>query len=1197
MTIKMTGCMKLINSMSEEDQSALVDRLDAYMADGVPAKEAQRMAAADTLAEIESERTEMMGHVREQHADLVSEKDMQISDTAQDRHGSPLGDQTLLTALKSVKTVGEALRIARDLPNVTDSQRAVLDRLAAMPNVAGMGFTLGKEKPHRKVFVRGSFRPYENSINLNFTGDVPTLIHEAVHASTLFALTDHFGNDANGKNVGEYTNPITPLGRELVDLFKKVKAELPTSRAFYAMTDVAEFLAEANANASFQAALKAIPVESKKSATAWDAFKDWVRRLLAIPVAGRSALDQALDLTQKLEDENAGAQARGDWRMGDEADLQTEGVPNMPEQVSADHVTEEQRRHMSAVFGNADTRGLKDKAKDKAKGFMGWVRDRSVQAIFDQFAPIKKLSQRAYMLARMSTASDGTLLATMVYGKPYVDENGAANVRLSPEDSFVSIMSDLKGEGQLFLRWIAAKRAEELMALSKENLMTPEDIAALKSLDRGTMKDGRSRAEVYARNEAKLAALNDAVVKIAVDSGLIDEGLRRMWEGHPYVPFWRMLDDGPVGPTYSSALTGQDGWKRLTGGTSILRSDLMESVLQNWAHVMEAAGKNRAALATLDAAMELGVDERGVPVVERVPVRAKDSVRVMRNGQAEYYFINDPYLAEAVSAMHYALPEFMKPLASFKRMLTVGITSTPAFKLRNLIRDTLQSVALSDLDPNVFKNMAAGFKTTDVAGAARNLAAALVGRANSTLMPMNQTYASMVASGGVMRFASGVEGSRSHHAQQMIRRVMGKAVMLDESGAKKLLHHMADVVEAYNELGDTSEQVNRVALYERLIAKGHSHAEASFMARDLLDFSLSGKAPVIRFLINTVPFLNARLQGLYKLGRAGAENPKRAGAVVGAMTVAGLALYLAYKDDDDWKRREDWDRDAYYWFKIGDKAYRLPKAFETGAIASIAERTWELMFDKEMTLRRYGDRIGSMLADNLSFNPTPQIVKPLIDVYANKDSFTGRPIEGAGMERLRPQDRYDENTSMLARGLGALGLVPNPTELLKGNFQPLSPKQLDFVMRGYFGTLASFTNGIIDQAAAPLAGKGMRPTPSLKSVSLGFADDLPADQSRYVTVLYDRAREVDQLWGSYQHALKLGDREKALAIVADNPGLAGMRKAVDGAKERLGKLNEDIKRVDASTSLSAESKRSLLDSLRAKRAAIAEAVEQRLPAY
>ena len=71
------------------------------------------------------------------------------------------------------------------------------------------------------------------------------------------------------------------------------------------------------------------------------------------------------------------------------------------------------------------------------------------------------------------------------------------------------------------------------------------------------------------------------------------------------------------------------------------------------------------------------------------------------------------------------------------------------------------------------------------------------------------------------------------------------------------------------ELEAVPEGAERQALYDQMRKKGMSHLEASFYARDMLDFSMQGSWPAFRFLTQVVPFLNARVQGLYKLGRDG----------------------------------------------------------------------------------------------------------------------------------------------------------------------------------------------------------------------------------------------------------------------------------------------------------------------------------------
>ena len=101
------------------------------------------------------------------------------------------------------------------------------------------------------------------------------------------------------------------------------------------------------------------------------------------------------------------------------------------------------------------------------------------------------------------------------------------------------------------------------------------------------------------------------------------------------------------------------------------------------------------------------------------------------------------------------------------------------------------------------------------------------------------------------------------------------------------------------------------------------------MARDLMDFSMQGSFTSVRFLTQVVPFFNARIQGLYKLGRAAKEDPARFSAVIGGAALAGLGLLLAYSDDDDWKKREACKMAAW----IKPKGPACPDVLDGSALA------------------------------------------------------------------------------------------------------------------------------------------------------------------------------------------------------------------------------------------------------------------------
>jgi len=359
----------------------------------------------------------------------------------------------------------------------------------------------------------------------------------------------------------------------------------------------------------------------------------------------------------------------------------------------------------------------------------------------------------------------------------------------------------------------------------------------------------------------------------------------------------------------------------------------------------------------------------------------------------------------------------------------------------------------------------------------------------------------------------------------------------------------------------------------------------------LMDFSMSGKWTAIRFLTQTVPFMNARLQGLYKLGRAAQEDKKRFAIVLGGVTMASLALLAAYHDDDDWKKREDWDRDNYWWFKIGGKAIYVPKPFEIGAIATLAERTAELMTDNEMTGKRFGDELFNLVNNQLSMNPTPQLIKPLIDLWANKDGFTGKPIETMGMSRLQPEDRYKQTTSGIARVLSQLGL-PNPTALAMGKYDQMSPVQIDYLIRSYFSWIGTSATTMLDYGIFRPLETTTRPSMQMQDIFLAgnFVKDLPAGSSRYVTQMYDQAKEIEQAFASYREAVKSGNKERAAEIMATEGDKLGKYRLVETIKRMESKWSARARAIERSN-LSSEAKREALNRIELERDALARRMQ------
>jgi hypothetical protein len=873
------------------------------------------------------------------------------------------------------------------------------------------------------------------------------------------------------------------------------------------------------------------------------------------------------------------------------------------------------------------------------------------QGIADQFRTIKEYSEDAYMLARMSKTVDGALEGLMFHGQVFND-GGALNIKPDSK-GMVEVLKPLGNEVDRYQMWIALNRESELPPNKRSNIDNLDELVARRNeLIAGDI-DGKPREQVYKAVRIEMNKLNRSVLKVALDSGLIDstanaidrlreriniienndklsdskkekeieeleaeiEELQRNPIGYErfiadinYIPFYREMEDGDVSKVMTSTgLSNQHFSKALEGGVSPF-ADLMENTLRNWSHILSASMKNQAAAATLTAAEGLGGAEPNLKVPYymidgKVYYRSNDemvgdgsvrswmtesgkgTVKAMVDGQPVYYQVLDPLLLDSISSIGYMGPKskFLDVARGFKNVLQFGVTISPAFKIRNLFRDSISAMAVSDLKKNPFANVVAGWELSE-----KN----------------NPAHISALAGGAVFNFGSIVEGDQAALVKRLVKMGVKEEHILDTP--EKIKNQLKKAFDKYQDYGNRSEAANRLALYQQMKDKGYGHLEASYYARDLLDFSMQGSWPAFRLLTQVVPFLNARTQGLYKLGRDGINPTVRVfynsitgkpieqtdkqkaeafGIVTSAVCLASLALYFAFKDDEEFKKRDEWDRDNFWWFKLPGMEYalRIPKPFEIGAFGTLVERTAEQIFDQGSEGKQFEQSLNRMITDTFALN-LPQFFKPLVDLYANKDSFTGAPIESAGMERLSKQERATDTTSPLAIALGGLTKIMVPGE-------GLSPVQVDYAIKAYFGWLGGTIAETSHYAVMPFKDGAYPDTKWVDKVSVGFIKSLPSNQSKYATAFYENNKEISQAYADMRHYAEIGDSAKVLKILEEKQDKIGLAKFYDKTAKNMAKVRLQIRMITNDTSMDGATKREEIDRLKSLISMMAEQAE------
>lgn len=776
----------------------------------------------------------------------------------------------------------------------------------------------------------------------------------------------------------------------------------------------------------------------------------------------------------------------------------------------------------------------------------------------------------SWVAAKMSKSPAGALESAFLHGR-LKWEDGALNVQ-ETKQGLAKALEPVASAGEMnrFWQWIIANRSERLMREGRERLFTPAEISASKRLNEGTMADGKDRSQVYQKAFNRYVEIQKSVLDVAQQAGLFDAKQRAQWEHDFYLPFYRVIEN--EGETRGPAVGGgklvrQKAFELLKGGTEKL-GDPLQNILQNWHHLIDASLKNRAATMALDTADKLGIAK---PIHSELA--DKNSVWIMKDGEKVHYNVSDPLTLEALSALNAPLMDgaAIRALSAAKRALTIGTTISPAFKAANLIRDSIAAIAVSKLRSNPFK-------LDPLANPIKGFIASKEGSA---------TQAALLAGGGTFRFGSLLEGDSGAAARHIVG--FQPDTVLDSSRKiRGLFDTLKSGLEKWNQFGDRLETANRAALYDQLRQEGKTHLQASLAARDLMDFSQSGAWPATRFLINMVPFMNARIQGLDVLYRKGFQPLTRAAtgkasasekqqamrfaATTFAVGLASALLYLKYKDDKDFKSREQWDRDTYWWFKIGEKAYRIPKPFEVGALGTIAERIIEQIVDKESTGKLFADRMKAMLGQTFAFDPTPQIVKPLLEVSANKDTFTGRPIETMDMERLSPELRSRYNTSALAVGASKAGLGK----------VGLSPVQIEHLIRGYFGWIGTQALLIGDRMARPMMGMPERP---LKQSDIPVIGDMlqriapDGRNSRYVTEFYDQLQQVRQIAADARLFQKLNDPAAMKDLIDSHGKELAQAKTYEQVARMLSDLGRTERVIGNDRKLSSSEKQAMIDEI------------------
>jgi hypothetical protein len=512
-------------------------------------------------------------------------------------------------------------------------------------------------------------------------------------------------------------------------------------------------------------------------------------------------------------------------------------------------------------------------------------------------------------------------------------------------------------------------------------------------------------------------------------------------------------------------------------------------------------------------------------------------VRGYIDGKPVYLKVNDPQFLQALTNLspqaQNAVVRAIGNVTHMMKTLTTGIN--PVFSLtRNIFRDIPTAYANSKTtsNPIIF---------------ARDLLEAFVQSLGN-----GKLYRDFKAIGG--GHSSSISADRNLLAQSKNKILQRKTTIpgLVKKGLKTVYHG----IENFNNALETAP---RLAEYKRITQSGgndlESKIKALFEANDVtVNFNRYGD--VGKQLDAFFPYMNAALQGLDKFVRAYKDNPVKATAKsFAAVTIPTIVLYAINHNDPNYQKLSNYVKDNYFLIPMGNgKFFKIPKSREIGVpFGSMVERVLRQWWDKDPEgFRDFSTTVinafappgvGSAINDvqqNQIPNPLKDtIAGPLVDLAANRD-FANRLIVPGDLQKLSPQNQYDQNTSEIAKKLGQI--------------TGFSPKQLDFLAKSYLGGVAQF--GI------PANTKGK----SIWDTLQGLVTADPAYSNDIARYFYDAKTKYDQ---------QKADAQKQ-GTVSDT---AGLDKFLTSVSNNIAKIRKQMDYIQNDKTLSDEQKQSQLREL------------------
>lgn len=343
-----------------------------------------------------------------------------------------------------------------------------------------------------------------------------------------------------------------------------------------------------------------------------------------------------------------------------------------------------------------------------------------------------------------------------------------------------------------------------------------------------------------------------------------------------------------------------------------------------------------------------------------------------------------------------------------------------------------------------------------------------------------------------------------------------------------------------------------------------------------------------------VPFLNAQIQGLNVLYKAFAgkntfQDKLRVKQKLwqrGAMMFGATMLYALIMSEDEAYLNANDDERYNNWFVYVpgvDEPVRIPIPFELGIIFKALPEAIVNVMMGDRTASEAANALRKMVVNAVPLGPSalPQAVKAPIEVLTDYSFYTGRSIVGERLKDVDPSERFNQNTTEIAKLIGkGTGQLP-----VLGEY--LSPVQIEYLIRGYTGglplALASLTNPVFGGGGTG----GEKPEMRASDLPVFGSVFQPKDAGGLINRAYKDVESVERAKKTYNKLEEEGRDKDAEAYSDQFADILSLAPLAGQFRQRMGELAKEEREVKSDPDMPGAEKRRLLDEIRKERIELA----------